>query len=93
MDEQLIPDRPGTWLYVRIVDGLPIAFRTRVEMWCVHGEGLVLRARFAEVVAGLNSFLVAEDWRPIDSDPDIRWAGPALNDAQLASRRLGLEVS
>ena len=93
MDEQLIPNKPGTWLYVRIVDGLPVAFRTRVEMQRVGGEEWALRACFIEVVKGPSSFCRVEDWRPIDSDPDIRWAGPALNDAQLASRRLGLEVS
>ena len=88
MDEQLIPNKPGEWLYVDIGAPVMIAHRARVD-WrpfpSCWGEQLALAVRFVDDGG-------PEVWHRIEDVTRVRWAGRALTDGELVRHRLGLEV-
>jgi hypothetical protein len=86
MVEQLVPDKPGEWLYVDIGAPVMIAHRARVDwrVFPLHDQP-VLAARFVDDGG-------PEMWHRVDGMRGIRWAGRALTDGELVRHRLGLEV-
>ena len=87
MDEQLIPNKPGEWLYVVAGRTGLVALRARVDEEPSAGGGVAL---VAAPVAALGAFgpMTTEEW----TAAGVRWAGRVPTDGELASRRLGLDV-